>query len=122
MASEGGGSNLPVASVVAVIVAAIGAALLTRVPLGVPCPQVNAGIRYQEPALQDLDARLWEDPFASVFRARKEAGGTLPADPKHTLDGVCDDVRKLGPGTKAESKREARLLVLGVMVSNAPYS
>jgi hypothetical protein len=122
MASQSGGSNLPVAGIVAVIVAAIGAALFTRVPLEVPRPPVNSGLRYQEPALQDLDARLWEDPFASVYRARKEAGGTLPADSKHTLNGVCDHLRKLGPGTKVLPNREARLLVLGVMVSNAPYS
>jgi len=105
-----------------VILAAIGAALFTRVPLEVPRPPVNAGMRYQEPALQDLDARLWEDPFASVYRARKEAGGALPAGVKHTLNGVCDDLRKLGPGAKPDPNREARLLVLGVMVSNAPYS
>ena len=122
MASQSGGSNLPVAGIVAVIVAAIGAALFTRVPLEVPRPPVTSSLRYQEPALQDLDARLWEDPFASVYRARKEAGGALPAGLKHTLNGVCDDLRKVGPGAKVVANREARLLVLGVMVSNAPYS
>ena len=125
MASQSGGSNLPVAGIVALILAAIASALFTRVPLEVPRPPPSAGVRYQEPALQDLDARLWEDPFAAVARARKDVSGA-PAkqDERHTLPEICDHLRKVGEGAKlkAHSKREAKLLVLGVMVSNAPYS
>ena len=75
--------------------------------------------------MQDLDARLWEDPFAAVARVRKDnSGAPAKQDERHSLPQVCDHLRTVGEGAKpkAHSKREAKLLVLGVMVSNAPYS
>jgi hypothetical protein len=125
MAAQSGGSNLPVAGIIALILAAIASALFTRVPLEVPRPPPTAGVRYQEPALQDLEARLWEDSFAAVSRELKDvSGASARQDERHTLPQICDRLRKVEVGGKltADSKREARLLVLGVMVSNALYS
>lgn len=125
MAAQSGGSNLPVAGIVALILAAVASALFTRVPLEVPRPPPNAGVRYQEPALQDLDARLWEDPFAAAARALKDlSSASAKQDERHTLPQICDHLRKVGEGAKPSpgSKREAKLLVLGMMVSNAPYA
>src|SRR5262245_16079959 len=101
MAAQSSSSNLPVAGAIALILAAVGAALFTRVPLEVPRPPASGAARYQEPALQSLDARLWEDPFAAVYRAGKDAGSaTALPDARHTLSGVCDHLRKLGGGVR----------------------
>lgn len=122
MASQGGGSNLPFAGIAAVIVAAIGAVLWTAVPLEVPRPAPSAQIRAEEPTLQDVAARLWEDPLAAVAREVEAPRPTDGKGARHEIDGLCNQLQ-LGGTRGADGKPlPRRLLVLGVMVSNTPYA
>jgi hypothetical protein len=112
MADRSGLGGIPVTGLIAVLVAIVGAVLWKSVPLEVQRPGVSAPIPYQEVGLQDIDARLWEDPFAAVARAID--GKTAP-DERRLLPKVCERVRE-------RVKGNVKLLVLGVMVSKAPYA
>ena len=112
MADRGGLGGVPVTGLIAVLVAIIGAILWKGVPLEVQRPGVSAPIPYQELGLQDVDARLWEDPFAAVSRAIESKA--VP-DERRLLPKVCERVRQ-------RVKGNVKLLVLGVMVSKAPYA
>ena len=130
MASDASpGRTLQLTGLAALIAAVLAALLWTAVPLEVPRP-FGSAIRTQEATIQDVDARLWEDPFAVVSRdpvvaALKspkpaevlEARKQLSSDGagKHSLAGLCQAITQ---GTAGE----LTLFVLGVAVSNAPYS
>jgi len=62
--------------------------------------------------LQDIDARLWEDPFAAVARA---IDGKSAPEEHRQLGQVCDSLRE-------RVKGNVKLLVLGITVSKAPYA
>jgi hypothetical protein len=108
---RGGLGGIPVTGLIAVLVAIVGAILWKSVPLEVQRPGVSAPIPYQELGLQDVDARLWEDPFAAVARAIVSKA----PDERRMLPKVCDRVRE-------RVKGNVKLLVLGAMVSKAPYA
>ena len=112
MAERSGLGGIPVTGLIAVLVAIVGAVLWKSVPLEVPRPGVTTSIPYREFGLQDIDARLWEDPFAAV--AREIDGKTAP-DERRLLPKVCERLRE-------RVKGNVKLLVLGVMVSKAPYA
>src|SRR5690242_15505681 len=112
MADRGGLGGIPITGLIAVVAAIIGAILWNNVPLEVQRPGVSVAIPYQELGLQDVDARLWEDPFAAVARAIESKA--VP-DERRMLTSVCDRVRE-------RVKGNVKLLVLGTMVSKAPYA
>src|SRR5690349_4755522 len=112
MAERGGLGGIPITGLIAVVAAILGAALWKSVPLDVQRPGVSATLRYQEKGLQDVDARLWEDPFAAVARA---VDGKSLDDERRLLPQVCARVRE-------RMKDNVKLLVLGVTVSKAPYA
>src|SRR5689334_1402766 len=112
MADRGGLGGIPITGLIAVVAAIIGAILWNNVPLEVQRPGVSVAIPYQELGLQDVDARLWEDPFAAVARAIEAKA--VP-DERRMLTSVCDRVRE-------RVKGNVKLLVLGTMVSKAPYA
>jgi len=83
----------------------------TRLPASEPSIQ-----RYA--ATQDVDARLWQDPFGAVARAREDAAKRNPNLAKakhkvHTLESMLADIKKRAPGN-AE--------ILAVMLPGGPYS
>jgi hypothetical protein len=112
MADRGGLGGIPITGLIAVVAAIIGAVLWNNVPLDVQRPGVSVAIPYQEVGLQDVDARLWEDPFAAVSRSIEAKA--VP-DERRLLTSVCDRVRE-------RVKGNVKLLVLGTMVSKAPYA
>lgn len=112
MADRGAFSGIPVTGIVAVIIAIVGAVLWKTVPLDVKRPGVTAPLGYQESGLQDVDARLWEDPFAAVARAGDAKGAP---DDRRMLPKVCERLRE-------RIKGKVKLVVLGVTVSKAPYA
>lgn len=110
-------SKLPVAGLLAVIAAVVAALFWTHVPLNPGRPAQDRIAEHHQRAVQDIDARLWEDPFVVV--ARHERSTSKEAGPEQgsvsrSASGVCLDL--VGAG-----KSPLDLLVLGVMLSNAPY-
>ena len=109
--------GLPITGWLAIVLAMVGVLVWKQVPLD---PKRAAGSDVQGAqvrALQDVNARLWEDPYAAVARARRD----LPKPDKsaaeeRSLDAVC------GQLSASAASGEMRLHVLAVMVSNAPYS
>lgn len=161
---------------VATAAAITGAIIYTQVPLEVPRPASSQAVAYRDRSVQDVAARLWEDPFAAVSReiraggpnvvvdmadlaelaqqnskstTKEESGAAVAVqtlDPceggksqrkecePHTMAWLMRDLRfNLGQDRAASGKQEAgqakqaaarnapRVLILGVMVSNAPY-
>jgi len=107
-------SKLPIASIVALLAAGIGTALWYRVPLEVSRPPAPHVEQKHQHVLQSIDARLWEDPLQVLTRHEAEPG--FKPDP-HPLTAarVCAPI----VGSK---DHPARVFILGVMLSNAPYA
>jgi len=110
--------GLPVTGWLAIVLAMVGVLVWKQAPLDprrspeAPVPEA----RMQ--ALQDVNARLWEDPFGAVMRVRRVPPTGMPPDAGgiRSLESVCGQLL-------AESRGgEFHLQVLAAMVSNAPYS
>ncbi|MEO8629090.1 MAG: hypothetical protein ABI612_13450 [Betaproteobacteria bacterium] len=112
MAQRNGFGSLPVTGLVAVLLAIAGAILWKAAPFDVNRPAVTAPLASGKVGLQDVDARLWEDPFAAIARV---ADSDEEPDATRTIVHVCDQLRE-------RVRANAKLLVVGVMVSKAPYA
>ena len=127
MAQGGGSRELSLAGVAAVLLALIGPVLWKSVTLEVPRQPPGTPERSTEPALQDIDARLWEDPFAAVTRGRKAAGSPSSPPAAHSqprgasrragrnLAGLCEVLGQAG-------RYPRKVQVLGVLLSNSQYA
>jgi hypothetical protein len=113
--AQGGSRELSLAGLAAVILALLGPMLWKAVSLDVPRQPPGNPARSVQATLQDIDARMWEDPFAAVTRGRRGTEGDAQRDRTHTLEGLC---RVLG----APGPRPRRLLALGVLLSSSPYA
>ena len=112
MAQTNGFGSLPVTGLVAVLLAIAGAILWKTAPLEVNRPAVTVPLTSDEIGLQDVDARLWEDPFAAIARV---ADSDQEPDANRTIAHVCEQLRE-------RVRANAKFLVVGVMVSKAPYA
>ncbi|PWT75836.1 MAG: hypothetical protein C5B46_02115, partial [Proteobacteria bacterium] len=61
-------SKLPVAGLLAVVAAVVAALIWTRVPLNPGRPAQDRLEAHHQQAVQDIDARLWEDPLVVISR------------------------------------------------------
>lgn len=116
-----GRGGLPLTGWLALILALVGFLAWKQAPLD---PKRGTGTETATPLpqrLQDINARLWEDPFAAVARARRDAPGA--AAKEAPLGRLCEHLQaRLRPDRPGADARMARLLILGVMASNAPYA
>src|SRR4249920_361124 len=94
MAAQDQFSKLPVAGLIAIVAAAVGAALWNRVPLEVARPKGERIQQHHPHVLQDIDARLWEDPLAVSARhdleLKDRKGNAEAHEPK--ASEVCQSV------------------------------
>lgn len=106
---------------IAVALLALGVFFVARAPLDssrpVPAP---LPMQWDEPA-QDVDARLWQDPFEAIAKARDAArkAGVKEADDGRLRHPPLFGAEPPRPGDPGGS-REA--IVLAVMVPGGPYS
>ncbi len=118
MADDKSGTNLASGSVIVAALAAMGAYYLHReAPLldsrpAVTEASVEPQVRVQE---QTTDARLWQDPFAAVAKALDKEG---KKDPEQRCQGKASGENPCKSPLKSSDKGA---LILGVMVSGAPY-
>jgi len=106
---------VPIGGIAVLLLLAVGVFVKHQWPLESSRPgdaQLRSG---SPPNVRDLDARLWEDPFAALGRLKKPddaspgAAGAARADP---------DLQSLA----ARVAPDKQLLVLGVMVYATPYA
>ena len=109
------GTLLPVIAIIAGIV-------VQYKPLVSSRPPVPAEKSVEPIAEQDVDARLWQDPFAAAEKERAtheaEVRPGSATDPKrHEFDRLANLLLK----TKNEMAPENRIFLLCVMVDSGPY-
>ena len=119
MAEQEQSSKLPIAGFLVIAAAIAGTLVWNRVPLDAGRPAREKSQQHRREVLQDINARLWEDPLSVVWRhehrARStQAGGEKSAQGPHTIPEVCS-------GVLSGSEGKLDLLLLGVMVSGSRY-
>ena len=122
--SRSSSSSLPGNGVMAVLMLVAGVMLMREAPLETTRLPVNEARLSQQHDLQDVDARLWQDPYAAVAKARAEAAkrgqdsaARFDADRTQQLADEIEKKTLLAPG-----KLAAQVEVLAVMLPAGPYS
>lgn len=99
--SKSGSGGLSGNGIAAVVLLAAGVLFVREVPLQTTRLPVNEPRLEQRYSLQDIDARLWQDPFGAIVRARAEAAKN------DSVKAAADDLRRL-PDLAAQVQRRAR--------------
>lgn len=110
--------GMPVTGWLAIVLAMIGVLIWKQVPLDPNRTAATDVPRTELRALQDVNARLWEDPFTAVARAKADLTDIAKADrdSSHSIETVC------GQLLAGSADAEFHLQVIAAMVSNAPYA
>ncbi len=115
------GGGVSSSGIIAVVMLTAGVLFIREVPLETTRLPVNEPRIQQRSVVQDVDARLWQDPFGAVARAREEA---YKAD--KDLARKADERRnpqRLKDEIATQMARTARAVeVLAVMLPGGPYS
>ena len=109
---QGRGSGLPISGGAVVIALIIGVVFVQQLAFKGSRPEVPGdGVR---PSVgpEDVQARLWEDPFAAVRRHPKD----IERD-RHDIASLAEQILK----KKSENKVD-EVIVLGIMVFGGPYA
>lgn len=110
---------------VALLVVATGAFVLNEVSLQSTRPAANEPRTEQRYEPQDVDARLWQDPFGAVARQREQAARAMKPEQLAAEDArrrkiLVDEIAwRLKPGEKQALNQ---ILVLPVMLPGGPYA
>ena len=123
MAEQDQSSKVPIAGLLVLVAAIAGTLVWNRVPLDAGRPAREKTEQHRREVLQDINARLWEDPLAVLWRHKHRARSAQAAGEKsakeapkrtRTVAGICEDLAAGSDGT-------LDLLLLGVMISNSRY-
>jgi hypothetical protein len=101
----------PLPIVMVVLVAA--GVLVKTVPLQTARPANPERVTFETTGRQDVEARLWQDPFAAVERHRKLPGGSQPATP-HVASRLHGEILRCRDGH--------RLIFLAVTVPGGSFA
>lgn len=106
---------MPSTTLIALALGALGIFAINKHPLQDTRPaEPPAPIYWHSPSeIQDIEARLWDDPLAAVARVRA-------ADPEH--DKSERHTREHLKATLDRENNLSKVVVLGVFVSGAPYA
>lgn len=117
---DGSSSGFPGRGLIVVALLAVGALIVTKPPLESSRPAITEPGLERREAAQDIDARLWQDPFGAVVKARER--------PKKSPDAESDEQRHSQQRFTAELQRQVRLsgddpvFVVAVMLFSGPYA
>lgn len=103
---------------VAVLLLAAGALVFRDRPLEGSRPAADEPRLIQRQAVQEVDARLWQDPFGAVLRFRAVARERGGPDASASDGGTSSPLAELDGGAPASG----RPFVLAVMVPGGPYA
>lgn len=110
--------GIPSSGIMAIVMLTAGALFFRAVPLEAMRPPVNEPRIQQTRTGQDMDARLWQDPFGAVARAREEAQKRNPDQAK-----AADELRRpTHIQGNMDSRVHRKVEVLAVMLQGGPYS
>ncbi|MBI1396713.1 MAG: hypothetical protein GC151_12090 [Betaproteobacteria bacterium] len=110
--------GLPITGWLGIVLAVVGVLVWKQAPLDPNRATGSEVPQTQLRALQDVSARLWEDPFTALARARADMrnAGVAEQESARSIETVCDQlVASSGDST-------FHLHVIAAMVSNAPYA
>jgi len=117
--SKSGGGPSP-SGIIAVVMLTAGILFIREVPLETTRLPANEP-RIQQVAGQDVDARLWQDPFGAVARAREEAAKRNPDEAKKP--DLIHTAKNLQSEIAIEMQRSGRTVeMFAVMLPGGPYS
>lgn len=115
--SKSGAGGLSGNGLIAVLLLATGALFVREIPLETHRPPAGDQRMEQHFSLQDIDARLWQDPFGAVAKGRAEARKKMP--PKTAEDEAQQrSAEKLAEAVRGREGVE----ILAVMLGGGPYS
>ena len=119
--SKSAGGGLSSSGIIAVVMLTAGVLFIREVPLETTRLPVTEPRIQQSSTMQDVDARLWQEPLGAIARSREDAAKRNAEQAKggrrrHTARALRDDIhgRMEASGRKAE--------VSAVMLPGGPYS
>lgn len=127
--TQQGDSGSPFPSIILVLVMSAGAFWVQKVPLPSARPAEPMVTPERYAAQQDIDSRLWQDPFEAVKKAAPKSDPMIDADIKQALlkhFGASQSIVK--PGVEIlndlckELNPKVSVRVMAVMVNGAPYA
>ena len=118
MATEKESTAIPASGIAILVAALIGFVVVHELPLEKYRPIEAEKSSYELLDAQDAESRLWQDPFAAVYRhqeALDKSGGKLSKEhiKKHEIDSLRTDIKNIDVN--------AQLTVFGVTVAGGPY-
>jgi len=102
------GPGLPISGGAVVIALIIGSLFVQQLAFKGSRPRVPGHGVSTSASLEDVQARLWEDPFAAVRRHRTDS-----KDARHKIESLAEQIVR---------KKTEEVIVLGVMVFGGPYA
>ncbi|MCF8082928.1 MAG: hypothetical protein K9M96_07525, partial [Deltaproteobacteria bacterium] len=101
-------SGVPISGALAVVAVILGLLVIPQAPFKASRPQIPGDMVCSSQKGENVQARLWQDPFAAVKRHRQD----LKCTPGHSIDDLKAEI----------DLTDKNLLVLGVMVRDEPYA
>jgi hypothetical protein len=111
-------NNLPIPALVSLLFASLAVLVQQFIPLDSPRPKTASALHDLYQGIQDVDARLWQDPFTALSQHETSSHdtGLCQAKSHHDVKALgCSIYAHTTPGDKA-------ITVLGVMVFGGPYA
>jgi hypothetical protein len=118
--SDKEGPGIPTSGIIAVVLIVAGAIFVKQLPFIASRPETNEKFKYQFVQAQDVDARLWQDPFMAITQHIDEISQTTPYNPGAPFDSES-------PAHSAEyvesliSDYDSNDIIMPVMVFGGPY-
>ena len=112
-------NNLPVPALASLLFASLALLVQQFIPLESPRPKAATSEHYLYQSIQDVDARLWQDPFTALTQHDSSLYDTdfCQPQPHHDISAlacsIIDAYKKSG---------DKAVTVLGVMVFGGPYA
>ena len=113
--SKSSSSSLPGNGLMAVLLVVAGVFLVREVPLETTRQPVNEVRLSQQQDLQDIDARLWQDPYAAVAKARAEAAKRDPKNATTSFDADRTLQLRIGIKRMIEGHEHVEILVVTLL-------
>lgn len=115
--------GLPGGAIMVALLAA-GAFFIGKTPLESSRPTLTEPRIETRAAVQDIDARLWQDPFGAVAKGRAQElkqGTPVDVDGRHGPERFAR-LLSTGNGPAGPADEQANVIVLAVMVAGGPYA
>jgi hypothetical protein len=104
------------------LLAAVGVVFVATKPLESSRPALPEPQAERRQAAQDVEARLWQDPFSAVAKAREAAQKKPPAGPsereQHNVESFAAELQQ----QMAAAKPTGHTVLLAVMLYGGPYA